>query len=247
MHLDLAHTILHDSDLSVAVRRTLRSQRGAFYLGNTAPDVQTVSGQARDGTHFYSVPRTSTRPAYEALFDAYPGLAHPWDLPPGQATFIAGYIAHLEVDEVWLDEVFIPHFVEQDWGTRHERLFTHNVLRTWMDREAYARLNSDVVEALREAEPQGWLPFAEDEHVRMWRDWLVEQLEPGNALQTAEVFAERMGVTAIELESIITSSEQMQKQIFRHVSRGVLESFEAISYRRSVDLIGSYFAGRLSG
>jgi hypothetical protein len=75
-------------------------------LGHTAPDVKTVSGQKREESHFYTIPRTSDRPAYQVLFDAYPELALADALSPSQASFIAGYIAHLLLDELWLDDVF---------------------------------------------------------------------------------------------------------------------------------------------
>ena len=100
-HLSLAEEILRGDDLSSAARRLLIQQRGPFLLGHTAPDVKTVSGQDRHESHFYTIPRTSERPAYELLFDAHPSLARAESLPPPQAAFIAGYIAHLLLDEIY--------------------------------------------------------------------------------------------------------------------------------------------------
>ena len=242
MHLALGEAILNGEALPPATRRLLAQQRGPFLLGHTAPDVQTVSKQPRDQTHFYSIPRTNDRPAYEVLFAAHPQLARAGALPPAQAAFVAGYIAHLLLDELWLDRIFAPYFL-QDWGPRRERLFLHNVLRTWMDRQDQQRLNGSLVTALREAVPQDWLPFVGDDHLRAWRDWLVEQLAPGHHVQTAEVFAQRLGVPAVDMETVLRSPQQMEARVFHHIPRAALESFNAAGYERSVALI-RWYVGR---
>ena len=258
MHLALAEEILQESDLPLAIRRRLIRQRGPFLLGHTAPDVQSVSGQRRDESHFYTIPRpprlgrspvgayasTRHRPAYKALFAAHPSLARAESLPPAQAAFVAGYIAHLLLDELWLDDIFQRYFL-LDWAPLRERLFLHNVLRIWMDRRDRRRLDSDVAMALREAEPRDWLPFVSDEHLLAWRDWLVEQLGPGQSMQTAAVFARRMGVSAAELEKVSRSPQQMEERIFRHVSRAALQSFHDTGYERSTTLIVQYLNGNL--
>jgi hypothetical protein len=241
-HLAQAGEILRRDDLPTATRRLLIQQRGPFLLGHTAPDVQTVSRQPRDETHFYAIPRVSDRPAYETLFAAYPTLARAEALPPAQAAFIAGYIAHLLLDELWLDDIFLRYF-RGGWGTRRERAFLHNVLRTWMDARDQQRLNSGVVTALQKAEPQGWLPFVSDEHLRAWRDWLIEQLGPGRSLQTAQVFAQRMGVPEAEMEAVLRSPQQMEERVFSRVPRAALQSFHDTGYERSVVLISRYIGG----
>ena len=252
MHLALAKEILRGDAFLPAIRRLLIQQRGPLLLGHTAPDLQTVSGQTREETHFYSIPRTSDRPAHETLFAAHPALARAEPLPPAQAAFVAGYIAHLLLDELWLKDIFLQYFW-QEWGTHRteprakilrERMFPHNVLRTWMDRQDQQRLNGSVAIALREAEPQRWLPFVSDGPLRVWRDWLVEQLGPGHSVQTAEVFARRMGVPAAAVEAVLRSPQQMEERVFRHVPRTALQSFHDTGYERSVTLI-SWYIGKL--
>jgi len=242
MHLALAEEILRGGALPSATRRLITRQRGPFLLGHTAPDVQTISGQRRAETHFFTIPPTSDVPAHEALFTAYPQLTRTKSLPSAQVAFIAGYIAHLLLDELWLADIFRRYFLP-DWGPLRERLFLHNVLRTWMDRQDQQRLDGSVAVALREAEPRGWLPFVSDEHLRVWRDWLIEQLAPGHTVQTAEVFARRMGVSVAEVEAVLESPQRMEEHVFRHVPRTALQAFHDIGYAHSVALIGRYIGG----
>jgi len=147
--------------------------------------------------------------------------------------------AHLLLDELWLDDVFL-HYFWRDWGTRRERMFLHNVLRTWMDARDQQQLDGNVAAALRGVNPRDWLPFVSDEHLRTWRDWLVEQLGPGHTVPTAQVFARRMGVPAAEVEAVLSSPQQMEQRVFHHIPRAALQSFHDTGYERSVVLIHSY-------
>lgn len=210
-------------------------------LGHTAPDVRTVSGHSREACHFYTVPRTSDRRAHKALFDAHPSLECASLLSRPRAAFVTGYIAHLLLDELWLDEVF-QSFVQGDWGSMGERLFLHNVLRMWVDRRAQEALNGDVRRLLGSAEPCDWLSFVDDGHLCLWRDWLVEQLAPDHGMETVEVLAGRMGVSPAEIEAVVRSPEEMERQVFRHVPRSALRDFQERGYAQSVALVDGYLA-----
>lgn len=239
MHLALATDILDGADLPAAARGLLAAHHGPFLLGNTAPDVQTVSGQERLETHFFTLPPTSDTPAQDALFDACPELAKAARLPSPQAAFIAGYIAHLTLDELWLRQIFLPFYREGSLSWP-ERAFQHNLLRTWMDRQDLARINGSAARALQQAVPQGWLPFVHDKDLTNWRDWLVEQLRPGQHIQTAEVFAQRMGITTDEMESVLASPEQMARRVLKRLPEGILEEFRMVGRTRTIEVISRY-------
>lgn len=240
----MAQEMLRRGNLSGGARRLLQREGGPFLLGHTAPDVKTISGQKRETCHFYAIPRTSSRASYRVLFDAHPELLDVDQLSSSQAAFIAGYIAHLLLDELWLEDVFRHSFL-QDWGPLRERLFVHNVLRTWIDTRDQERLDSTVTQLLRETNPDGWLPFVADRHLRLWRDWLVEQLASDHAMETAEVFAHRMGIPAEEVESIVRSPKQMENRVFRHFPRSALQSFQEKGHRHSA-LLTNWYIGRLA-
>ncbi|HEY74585.1 MAG TPA: hypothetical protein G4O00_00195 [Thermoflexia bacterium] len=241
-HLVMARVLIESGTLPPPVQSLLKREWGPFLLGHTAPDVQTVSHQPRDETHFYTLPPSNTTPAYRRLLRTYPELARPERLSSDHAAFLAGYLAHLLVDEQWWREIFHPFFGPQaGWETFERRLFLHNVLRTWMDQEDQARLDGQEAQALAKAEPKGWLPFVRDEDLRAWRDLLMEQLQPGNRVRTAEVFAARMGLPAEAIEATLRSPLRMA-HLFRHVPPARLQTYRAEALRRSADLIEAYLA-----
>ena len=236
--------MLRRDDLSPHVAGLLTEHQGAFLLGHTAPDVRSVSGQDREDSHFYTVPRSSSEPACERLLAEHPALTCSDLVTAPQIAFVAGYLAHLELDELWLDEVF-QVFVQGGWAPLRQRLLLHNVLRTWLDYQAQERLGRHVAQTLRSVQPNGWLAFVRDEDLREWRDWLVRQLAPGHRMETAEVFAERMGIRASEIDAVAQSPELMEERVFSHFPESALTSFQTAGYRRSISLVDAY-VGALS-
>jgi hypothetical protein len=196
-HLVDAEAILAHPALPAAVRRPLQEARGAFLLGSTAADVRAITGQHRSETHFYRLSEPDAPPAGEALLAAHPTLADPRVLRPAPAAFVSGYLVHLAYDERWAQDLFLPlYWNGPDWYDRVTFTVHHNALRVHLDRRALTRMLAmpDAIEALRRAEPAGWLPFVPDDDLREWRDWLVAQLDTPDQVATLTVFAERMGV-----------------------------------------------------
>src|SRR5262249_7470792 len=161
-HLAAAAELLAAPGLAPEARAALQADWPAFLFGNTAPDVQTISGQSREATHFFSVPLRGDATAGPRLLAHSPSLAVRAALPSAQAAFMSGYLAHLVFDQLWIRDVFQPYFGKApDWGTFPERLYLHNVLRADVDAEDLARLTPAVGEQLRAAKPDGWLPFVD--------------------------------------------------------------------------------------
>jgi hypothetical protein len=220
-------------------------QRGAFLLGNTAPDVQVVSGQERQATHFFKVPiRPGSPLPWTRLLTVYPALAYPAVLPGAQASFLAGYLCHLQADWSWIRLIFSPVFgPECSWGTFPERLYLHNVLRSYLDMQVMPELPARTAGRLRHTHPKNWLPFVEDRHLLEWRDYLAQQLEPGAAAQTVEVFAARQGISPTEFYQLLESEERMDQQVFSHLPRHVLKVYRQQLVELNVKSLESFFSG----
>ena len=250
-HLVIAEEMLSSSALPAAARGLLASERGAFLFGTIAPDVQSVSGQPREATHFFvmlpskeDLGPTDTRPAHQVMLAQHPLLARSDRLTPAQAAFIAGYLTHLRLDELWIAYVFGPCFgLEAGWGTFRERLMIHNVLRTWLDRRDGVWLKCDVWSALARVEPREWLPFVSDTHLRAWRDEIARELTPGAPIHTLEVFATRLAVPPADFRRMLDSPEEMQQRVFVHLRPGCVEQFYSDARSESVRLINDYLGG----
>jgi hypothetical protein len=242
-HLVLAQRLLDEAALPIAVRDRLQTQRGAFLFGNTAPDVQTVSGQLRAETHFFVIPWAQVPLPHNALFGLYPELRHPRSLLPAHAAFLAGYICHLWLDVLWVRDIYLNGFgPHARWGVNlHERHVYHNILRAWCDLNDQPQLNDTVGTALASATPSSWLPFTADRYLVQWRDNLAGQFQPQGSIRTVEVFAERGGVPPEKFQQVLESPDQLEQHIFAHASREKIEKFYRLGYEQMAELIIEYF------
>ena len=246
-HLATVPELFAHPALPPAVAAALTAELPAFLLGNIAPDVQTVSGQTREATHFFPVPLDPGPPAVRRLLAAHPALARPAALPAAQAAFLAGYWAHLVFDELWIARVFTPYFgPDAAWGADfRERLYLHNILRAAWDAADLARLTPLAGPTLAAAEPHGWLPFVEDQHLAAWRDWVADQLRPGAASRTVEVFTQRMSVDPAAFAALLADPAALDRRLYAFVPPAVLAAYRAAATAASGRAITLYFAGQI--
>jgi hypothetical protein len=144
---------------------------------------------------------------------------------------------------MWVKEIFIPVFGPQcTWGSFHERLFLHNVLRAALDIRILAELNPGMDTLLQRVKPEGWLPFVKDHHLVEWRDLLFPQLQPGATTQTVEVFSSRQGISAPEFQALLGSEERMQNEVFRHLPLEQVQGYRQRVLDQNARLISAYMA-----
>lgn len=238
-HLAVAAELLERGSLPATVQNALP----AFLLGNIAPDVQVLSGQTREATHFFPVPLNGAPPAQRVLVEQHPGLAPLGALPPAQAAFLAGYLAHLVFDQLWVRLIFEPVFgPDQPWGQSfQERLYLHNVLRAHWDALDLARLGPAAARDLADAVPRGWLPFVADAHLAAWRDLVAGQLGAAGSSRTVEVFAERMGADPAALAALLASPADLERRLFCRLAPGALDDYRAAALAESAAVIGRYW------
>lgn len=244
-HLVYAMYVLEDARLPAFVRELLRNNRAAFYLGNTAADVQTLTKQPRIETHFYHLADIGSLRPTEVLLTTYPQLACPQALSVAHAAFLSGYLVHLTWDEMWASQVFIPHYVHSGlWEDRLSRSKHHNGLRVLLDRQAqvYLQAHPRIAEAVSAANPQGWLPFVPDVALCQWRDWLSLQLADPAKVETGAVFAKRMGITHDEMNRIVQQMASGHYPPHTDVFDIAVRHFEPCAQWAGVQALTQYWA-----
>jgi len=246
-HLDLAEKLLSHGALDPTLRERLRGSQSAFLLGNTAPDYVTLAGLPRETSHFFDVPIHRSQPAHRRLLEFFPELSAPIRLPDDQAAFLAGYLAHLWLDQAWIIGVFEPIFgpdVHRD--SFQQRLLDHNLLRAHLDRGARRHLPDGLAKDLADAEPNDWLPFADNRALANWRDHLAEQLLPGGHSLTVEVFAHRHGISPADFTQQLDSLPVMSEAVFKYLPSELLSKLQEMWLDRSIELVNDYLSeGRI--
>jgi len=247
-HLSIAQDLLQRPLLSTPVQNFLLNQQCAFLLGNTAPDVQVISGQRRAETHFFDLPiQPGDDLPWERLLARHPDLGQPALLTAEQTAFITGYLCHLRADWDWVLGIFLPVFgPNSTWGTFRQRLYYHNVLRAYLDQRLLPGLRGRMESCLGSVDPDGWVPFVSSRHLRAWRDLLTPQFQPGAAAQTVDVFAARQGIPSAEYYALLDSEARMQAEIFTHIPYERIESYRQRLLVESARLAESYLVGAIT-
>jgi hypothetical protein len=220
--------------------------RSAFLLGAVSPDVRAVSGQAREETHFFSIPPQGEIPAQAQMLARWPELRDAPAHDPLRAAFVAGYITHLVMDQTWAEMIVMPGlFIEgQAWGALHPKWRIYSLLMTYLDDQASQRLPGGLAEQLVRAKPRGWLPFVQDGHLIRWRDHVAGIISSGGISPLIRLFALSNGMPVKALEAIIRSEERMEAEVYRYVPRERLAAFEAETARRSQQAVRAYLLGQ---
>ena len=242
MHLQIAERIRAHGELPHWMGRRIDNKLPEFYFGNVAPDYQTIASIPREQTHFYNLPPSPEEDACLEMLTQYPELAAKATSTEAHSIFIAAYCCHLMLDLRWYREILIPFFLEPgDWRDHRHRFIVHNTLLTYMDLKAFESLSMDVGLKLSHAQPNGWLPFASNEDLVGWRDFLVPQMDPGATPFTVEIYAGRLGMTVDEFSDNLGSSEWMEENVFSRIELDVVLSLLMTAVQDSIDLIDQYY------
>ena len=245
MHLHIAEHIRESLRDRVGqtgqLSAVLADQWPAFCLGTVAPDYQVLCGVPREATHFYSLPPDPDNQAYPLMLARYPHLRDTCSLPANQALFIAGYSAHLMLDLIWFRQIVEPMFYyRSQLGDIRKRHLLHLILLCYHDKLAFEALPDTVGNTLASVQPEGWLPFAADEELTNWRDYLAAQLLPGGTSKTVEIYAGRLQMTTEAFTAKLDNGVWLQKNLFAHVSVLAVKEILAEAVPASIRLINSY-------
>jgi hypothetical protein len=242
MHLEMAERILDDSRMDPQVRLLLEDHLPAYYLGNVAPDYQTITSIPREKTHFYDLPPGVDDDSCLTMLTQYPELSAAKTSSQSHAAFISAYCSHLLLDLRWYHEVLIPFFLGPgDWKDHRHRFIVHNTLLTYLDRQAFYSLSESAAETLEAAKPNGWLPFASNVDLSAWRDFLVSQMKPGATPQTVEIYAGRLSMSPEQFSENLDRPEWMEEYVFSKVSLDSVLAILATAIGDGVALITDYF------
>jgi hypothetical protein len=160
-------------------QRALAADPGSLYLGSTAPDIHILMRWKRERTHFFDLQKLEEQSAVGAMFEAYPALARPAELGPSTVAFVCGYISHLVMDEIWINDVYRPFFSRSSplagdlRANIMDRALQYELDRqTRADRQAMSHIVKELARPALDIE----VGFIDGEALRQWRVLMVEML-----------------------------------------------------------------------
>ena len=168
LHLAVARELAHELH-----HRVIDADRGAFYLGATTPDIRAMTRVDRERTHFFTLNDFGEQRGVHRLFEEQPDLKDPAALDETTASFMAGYVSHLEMDEAYIGEIYRPFFGERSdvaddlMANVMDRLLLYHLDKE--HREDTAALE-EIGRALTETSADVAVDFIGRDAIREWRD-----------------------------------------------------------------------------
>ena len=241
-HLAVAQRLLDDPAVSDSSRSFLNRERSAYLLGNIAADARISDGVTRETTHFFAYDRPIDTHPWRVMLAQYPDLQHVSST--AQQAFLAGYIAHLSMDEVWSLEMVRPYFADGMWGNRRLRFLMLHIILIYMDERDYGRLEGWQQSTLCAARPHQWTPFLSDAALVDWRDFIGSQIPPQGDSQTLQVLGERLNMEPAALREILDDDQRMQSDLWANVPQILLSEVETHMYDHARSQMMVYLNGR---
>ena len=245
-HLKIAQDLLVDQRLPEPCRGLLLRERPAFQLGSVAADARVATGVSRDVTHFFSYSADICERPWLVMLREHASLTPPRD--EAHLAFLAGYVAHLALDEAWTLNLVRPRFRDRAWqdADRGDKYFALHLILTVMDERDEACLEAWQADSLKRCQPREWLPFISDEVLLRWRDVVAEQIGPARHSLTLEIFAERLKTSTGRIRATLDDPAAMQHALWRHVPRGILQDVESQAYIYTREQMLLYLAEYMS-
>ena len=186
-HIDLAYKAAQRLD-----HPALEADKGCFLLGSTAPDIRVITRGRREDYHFAPLEFESIGAGVEGLFSSHPNLlSHGKDDGPLRS-FVAGYITHLIADEVWIVDMFRPHFGNPEvFEDEAVGQVMDRAMQLELDRQAWETLDGSpgLLDAGIEGIDVGFIP---SETLEDWQKWVLDFVDRGFSWDRLRFMARRI-------------------------------------------------------
>lgn len=208
-------------------------QRGNLYLGATAPDIRVLTRWDRERTHFFDLHTFDEQDGVAALFESHPDLAEPSRLTQPTISFIAGYITHLVMDQMWITNVYRPFFGERSpLGGDVRANVMDRALQFSMDSER--RNDRDLMLHVMNEVASGDLDldigFIDSDTLKQWHGFIVklaDQMPDWDRYRAgARRHLERSGLkVGPEFEELMNSLPDLVDETLRYLTQERIDSY----------------------
>jgi len=228
--------------------RALDVDAGSLYLGATAPDIHILMGWERERTHFFDLREFEEQSAVAAMFKAHPDLARPAELSPPTVAFVSGYVSHLVMDEVWINDVYRPFFGRSSpmaGDTRAnimDRAVQYDLDRqARTDRQAMSHIVKEIVRPVQDLD----VGFIDAGALERWRELMAESLNHSPGWERFRYFGGRAlkaaGVdTPAAFAEFVKTLPDLVAEASDYVSRERLDAFLEKSLNEGREAIKEY-------
>jgi hypothetical protein len=211
---------------------TINADRGAFFLGSTSPDIRVITRGDRSDTHFFDLDHYEAQDSIKRMFSEHPELKFQADMDTTAASFMAGYITHLVLDELFISQIYRPYFGlhSTNQGTQYANLLDR-ALQYQMDLRdrSHASSMTEVFTALSSGLQVPVIPFIEQRNLEEWLTVSIDvAAQPADYSRFEKMILRHMqsaNLTDSEISNLLGDPQRLIEEASSQVASTTLEQF----------------------
>jgi hypothetical protein len=224
--------------------QAIEADRGAYFLGATAPDLRGMTRQPREQTHFFSFDELAHQDSPQRMFAEYPRLSRAEGLDVETRAFVAGYLTHLLMDEQYIERIYREYFgAASKLGGDARADLLDRLLQYELDRREREDGALDVASAaLAQTSARAEVEFIERETLRRWRDVAVDMAShPPTWERWAHTAARHAGTAAAsDNEAAMREVPELLREVLDHVTEHRVREFMDESVEAATERVRAY-------
>lgn len=215
-----------------------------FLLGATTPDIRVISPFTRAQTHFFDLDVQEQESGTRRIFESYPDWVRAYLADDRHQAFVAGYLTHLVMDELWIMSIYRPVFGgESPLADDSRRNLLDRIVQFGMDRRE--RLNRDqmgeIKRTLQDFTADGGIGFLDEPLLRRWHEVIGNLTDQ---LPEWEVFGRLAGrfFPNEDKEAVVRQAPELLARATQYVTEERLTRFREEAIVRSQETVRGYFS-----
>ncbi len=223
-HLSLARVVaerlLHPS---------IEADRGAYYLGATAPDIRVLTRLDREHTHFFTLDRLEKQDCVSRMFEANPYLRDATKLDRDTRAFMAGYLTHLLMDQRYIETIYRAFFgATSEYGDDPMANVLDRVLQYEMERREREDIAAmtEIRAAIAECAAVADVEFIEASTLLQWRDVAYDVASHPPTWDRFERIASR------HLQNAGLETEEQRREFYRDLPKALEQALDRVTEDR---------------
>ena len=119
---------------------------GYFLLGSISTDMHLISKDNREKYHFSTLSVSKIGTGIKNIFKKFPEMENIREQNSETQACFAGYISHLIADEMLINKIFRPYFVNKSlYNDQIFGLLMDRAIQLDMDKQAWPILNNSLI------------------------------------------------------------------------------------------------------
>jgi hypothetical protein len=242
------HTVIAKEVGDRLRHRVLEEERGNLYLGSTAPDIRVITRWERRRTHFFDLSNLDEQSGVDGLLKAYPRLRDPGGLSGATVAFVAGYVTHLVMDELWINTIYRPFFGERSpLGGDLRANIMDRAIQFSLDREKRIDrgLMAHVLDEVARSDLALEIDLIDADTLRRWKEVILDVVNHPTDWDRFRYLAGRhlreAGIESAEqFQEFVLSLPDLVDETLRYLTEKRLREFMESSVEQGLEAVKEY-------